>query len=104
MPDTDVEVEVEVEVEVDLYEIRADGTSIYLTQDVQRARYRESLREAHLVKPGFINFYTSSFFSRTIQRGCRLRLVLRSPDPLDYARNYNGGGNPMAESGKDEVV
>lgn len=99
VPDTDVE--------VDVYEIRADGTSIFLTQDVQRARYRESLRKAHLVKPGAINLYTFntfSFFSRTIQRGSRLRLVLRSPDPLDYARNYNGGGNPVAESGKDARI
>ena len=96
VPDTDVE--------VDVYEIRADGTSIYLTQDVQRARYRESLREAHLVKTGVVHLYTFdtfSFFSRTIPRGSRLRLVLTSPDPLDYARNYNGGGNPVAESGKD---
>ena len=34
-------------------------------------------------------------------RGSRLRLVLSSPNPLATARNYNGGGNPVAESGKD---
>lgn len=96
VPDTDVEVGV--------YEICADGSSIYLTEDVLRARYRESLREAHLVKPGAINRYTFNtfyYFSRTIQRGSRLRLVLTSPSPMASARNYNGGGNPVAESGRD---
>ncbi|MBF9235885.1 CocE/NonD family hydrolase [Hymenobacter sp. BT683] len=96
VPDTDLEVGV--------YEIRPDGSSIYLTTDVKRARYRESLREARLVKPGAVNRYTFDtfmFFSRTVKRGSRLRLVLTTPNPMASARNYNGGGNPTAESGKD---
>ena len=42
-PDTDLQ--------ADLYEIQPDGTSIALWNDVRRLRYRESLREAKLVKP-----------------------------------------------------
>ncbi len=96
VPDTDLEVRV--------YEIQPDGSSIYLTTDVQRARYRQSLREARLVKPGVVNAYifnTFYYFSRTIKRGSRLRLVLTTPNPMASARNYNGGGNPTAESGRD---
>ena len=96
VPDTDVEAV--------LFEIKADGTSIYLTRDMLRARYRESLRQARLVQPGAVNLYTFNtfyYFSRTIQKGSRLRLVLQTPSPLAVARNYNGGGNPNAESGRD---
>ena len=94
----------DADVAVNVYEIKPDGSSVYLTQDVQRARYRESLRAAKLVKPGEINLYTFStfdFFSRTIGRGSCLRLVLGTPSPLESARNYHGGGNPNAESGRD---
>ena len=45
-PDTDLS--------ADLYEIQPDGTSIALWSDIRRLRYRESLREAKLVKPGEI--------------------------------------------------
>ena len=89
---------------VSVYEVRPDGACIYLTTDVQRARYRQSLRTAQLVKPGAVELYTFNTFyylSRTLQRGSRLRLVLGTPSPLASARNYHGGGNPTAESGKD---
>src|SRR5205823_65726 len=46
-PDTDLS--------ADLYEIQPDGTSIALWSDIRRLRYRESLREAKLVKPGEID-------------------------------------------------
>src|SRR6266404_3434577 len=44
----------DVDLEADLYEIQPDGTSIALWNDIRRLRYRESLREAKLVKPGEI--------------------------------------------------
>jgi putative CocE/NonD family hydrolase len=37
-----------------LYEVQPDGTSIILWSDTRRLRYRDSLREAKLVKPGEI--------------------------------------------------
>ena len=87
-----------------VYEIRPDGTAIYLTQTSLRARYRASLREAQLVKPGVVSLYSFNsfyYFSRTIQPGSRLRLLLRTPNPIATARNYNGGGDPNAESGRE---
>ena len=98
VPDTDFR--------VDVYEIQPDGTSIRLTLrgDRMRARYRESLRQEKLVKPGEINRYEFNsfrFFSRRIAKGSRLRLVLRSPNSIYWQKNYNSGGVVAEESGKD---
>jgi len=89
---------------VTIYEIMLDGTSIALTQDRLRARYRESLRQEKLVKPGEINRYEFNgfwFFSRRIAKGSRLRLVLVSPNSIYIQKNYNSGGVVSEESGKD---
>ena len=96
VPDTDFRVSV--------YEIQLDGTSIRLTSDRMRARYRESLRQEKLVQPGEINRYEFNsfrFFSRRIAKGSRLRLVLRSPNSIYGQKNYNSGGGVAEESGKD---
>jgi putative CocE/NonD family hydrolase len=96
VPDTDFRVL--------LYEIKPDGASILLTQDMMRARYRESLREEKLVEPGKINRYEFDgffFFSRQIAKGSRLRLVIRAPNSIYWQKNYNSGGEVAAESGKD---
>lgn len=96
VPDTDFA--------VTLYEIMSDGTSIRLTRDWMRARYRESLREEKLVTPGeiypyeFKGFY---FFSRQIAQGSRLRLVLKSPNSILIQKNYNSGGVVAQESAED---
>jgi hypothetical protein len=47
VPDTDFS--------VTLYEILPDGSSVRLTSDRMRARYRESLSEEKLVKSGEIS-------------------------------------------------
>jgi putative CocE/NonD family hydrolase len=96
VPDTDFEVTV--------YEIMPDGTSIALTQDRMRARYRDSLREEKLVKAGEINRYefkSFMWFSRLVGKGSRLRLVLRSINSGGFQKNYNSGGIVVEESGKD---
>ncbi|MBI3405898.1 MAG: CocE/NonD family hydrolase [Acidobacteria bacterium] len=96
VPDTDFDVAV--------YEVMPDGTSIALTQDRMRARYRESLRQEKLVKFGEINRYEfASFmwFSRQVQKGSRLRLVLSCPNSIQLEKNYNSGGVVAKESGKD---
>ena len=96
VPDTDFRVSV--------YEIQLDGTSIRLTSDRMRARYRESLRQEKLVQPGEINRYEFNsfrFFARRIAKGSRLRLVLRSPNSINSQKNYNSGGVVAEESGKD---
>ncbi len=96
VPDTDLRVEVD--------EIRPDGSSIQLTSDLMRARYRDSLTEEKLVKPGEINRYEFNgftFFSRRIAKGSRLRLILACPNSIQLEKNYNSGGVVATESGKD---
>jgi putative CocE/NonD family hydrolase len=98
-PDTDFQ--------VFLYEILPDGTSIGLTTDQTRARYRESLRQEKLVRPGEINrydFQSFTFFSRRIAKGSRLRLLVISPNSIYMEKNYNSGGIVARESGKDARV
>ena len=94
----------DVDFEATLYEILPDGGSVLLTQDMLRARYRESLRRETLVKPGEINRYDFNgfvFFSRRIARGSRLRLLVRSPDSIFVEKNYCSGGVITAESAQD---
>jgi putative CocE/NonD family hydrolase len=96
VPDTDFEVTVD--------EILANGGSVRLTQDRMRARYRESLREPKLVRPGEIDLYRFDgfyFFSRLVSEGSRLRLVLKSPNSIHTQKNYNSGGVVVEESGAD---
>lgn len=96
VPDTDFQVSV--------YEIQRDGTSVLLTSDAMRARYRDSLTKEKLVKPGEINRYEFNafqFFSRRIGKGSRLRLILSCPNTIQLEKNYNSGGVVAEESGKD---
>ncbi|MCP4656834.1 MAG: hypothetical protein GY856_15600 [bacterium] len=96
MPDTDFQAAV--------YEIRSDGGSVALSNDLMRARYRESLREPKLVEPGEVNRYEFDgfpFFSRRIAKGSRLRLVFKSPNSIQTQKNYNSGGVVAEESGAD---
>jgi putative CocE/NonD family hydrolase len=96
VPDTDFSVAV--------WEVQPDGTSILLTADALRARYRESPRKERLVKPGEINRYEFSsftYFSRRLAKGSRLRLLLRSPNSIYLEKNYNSGGVVADETKKD---
>ena len=95
-PDTDLS--------ADLYEIQSDGTSIALWSDIRRLRYRESLREAKLVKPGEIvkcDFDPGLFVARRLMKGSRLRLVISSPNSIFWQKNYNSGGIAADETAKD---
>ena len=87
-----------------LYEIGADGSSILLTADQLRARYRESLEKETLIKPGEVLRYDFDRFTwcaRRLQKGSRLRLVISSPNDPYQEKNYNSGGVVADESGKD---
>ncbi|MET0232546.1 MAG: CocE/NonD family hydrolase [Rhodanobacteraceae bacterium] len=95
-PDTDFAVGV--------YEIRSDGSSVALTDDLLRARYRKSFRDAELVKPGAVERYDFDHFTftaRRIAKGSRLRLVVAPVNSLWNQKNYNAGGVVASESGKD---
>lgn len=87
VPDTDINVL--------LYEIQTDGSSILLTYDTMRARYRDSLSSPALMKTGEITrfaFKTFDWFSRLVAAGSRLRLVLMPPKTFDYEINFQSGG------------
>lgn len=99
-PDTDLY--------VSLHEIGVDGSSIRLSTDAIRARYREGLRTPRLIRtrePLRYDFERFTFVSRQIRRGHRLRLVIASVGRLvetNFAeKNYNGGGVVAAESAED---
>ncbi|MDX1572366.1 MAG: CocE/NonD family hydrolase [Xanthomonadales bacterium] len=96
VPDTDVN--------VTLYEILPDGTSIALTGETQRARYRDSLEVETLMTPGEIEHFVFErfyFFSRLIGKGSRLRLFIRPANGLAQQRNYNAGGVVAQETKAD---
>jgi uncharacterized protein len=95
-PDTDFSVFV--------YEIRQDGSSILLTNDRQRARYRESAREDKPIttrKPLQYDFTGFTFTSRQMKKGSRVRLVIAPINSIYSQKNYNTGGAVSTESMKD---
>jgi len=94
----------DVDLECDLYEVQPDGTSIALWSDLRRLRYRESLREAKLVKPGEIvrcDFNPGLFVARRLMKGSRLRLVVTAVNSILWQKNYCSGGVVAEETAKD---
>lgn len=99
VPDTDFQVR--------LYEILPDGTSIFLTGDQLRARYKNSLHNAQWVKLNEISQYefkTFQFFARRIAKGSRLRLVLKCPNTIYLEKNYNTKGVVSEASNKESNI
>jgi hypothetical protein len=95
-PDTDLQ--------ADLFEIQPDGTSIPLWTDSRRLRYRESLRQAKLVKPDEIvacDFAPGLFVARRLMKGSRLRLIISAQNSTNAEKNYNSGGVVAEETAKD---
>jgi hypothetical protein len=94
----------DVDLECDLYEIQPDGTSIALWSDLRRLRYRDSLREAKLVKPGEIvrcNFNPGLFVARRLMKASRLRLIVTGVNSIMWQKNYCSGGIVAEETVKD---
>jgi putative CocE/NonD family hydrolase len=93
----------DVDLECDLYEIQPDGTSISIWSDQRRLRYRESLREAKLVKPDEIvkcDFNPGLFVARRLMKGSRLRLVVTAVNSIFWQKNYCSGGIVADETAK----
>jgi putative CocE/NonD family hydrolase len=89
---------------VGLFEVRPDGSSIFLASDMLRARYRESLEKARLVTPGKAERYDFdgfAWFARRLAKGSRLRLAVTALNSLFFEKNYHTGGVVADESGKD---
>jgi putative CocE/NonD family hydrolase len=94
----------DVDLQCDLYEIQPDGTSILLWSDLRRLRYRGSLREAKLVKPGEIvrcDFNPGLFVARRLMKGSRLRLVVSAVNSILWQKNYCSGGVVAEETARD---
>jgi uncharacterized protein len=94
----------DVDLSAQLYEVQLDGTSIVLCSDIRRLRYRESLREAKLMKPGEIvrcDFNPGLFVARRLMQGSRLRLVVSALNSTAFEKNYCSGGVVAEETAKD---
>jgi putative CocE/NonD family hydrolase len=95
-PDTDFAVSV--------HEVRHDASSILLSTDLQRARYRKDRRHASLIatrEPLEYSFDGFTFVSRMVRKGSRLRLVIGPVNSTFSQKNYNAGGDVSAESMRD---
>lgn len=98
-PDTDLEAY--------LYEVLPDGTSLRVWTHTCRLRYRESPRQAKLMKAGEIvacDFAPGLFVARRLMKGSRLRLVVSCPNTIWAEKNYNSGGVVAEETAKDARV
>jgi hypothetical protein len=90
-PDTDFN--------VSIYDIGSDGSSVYLTEQNFRARYREGLRVEKLIStsaPLRYDFDHFFYVSRRIDKDHRLRLVVRPNHTIKWEKNYNSG-KPVAD-------
>lgn len=95
-PDTDFAVRI--------YEIRPDGSSLPLTSQLLRARYRTSERRPELVTthdPVEYRFENFTFVSQEIKKGSRLRIVLGAPDSIYLEKNYNAPGVVLDQTRQD---
>lgn len=91
VPDTDLSVR--------LFEVRPDGSTVFLTHTAMRARYRTSRTEAELVEPGAVEAYEFDdfyWFARTLRKGSRLRLVIGGLLGSSWQHNFQSG-KPIAD-------
>lgn len=100
VPDTDIRVQ--------LFEVRKDGSAVFLGHDWIRARYRKDPRQAALVTPGKRELYVFDqfpFMARSLSPGSRLRLAI-SPlgASIHQQRNRNSGGVVADETAKDNRI
>lgn len=89
---------------VTVSEVAADGTILRLSSDVQRARYRESLRAPKPVttrEPLRYDFSRFTFASRLVRQGSRLMVCIAAANSLFDQRNYNTGGTVADETRAD---
>jgi putative CocE/NonD family hydrolase len=92
VPDTDIRAA--------LYEVKADGSVVFLTQDWVRARYRNSLRHEEPVKPGVTapyRFEHFNFVARTLAAGSVLRLVVVPQGASFQGERNRNSGKPVAD-------
>jgi uncharacterized protein len=87
-----------------VFEVGIDGRAMQLTTDSLRARYREDIRNAKLIRtkePLRYDFEHFMFVSRLVGKGSRLRLVVGPINSIYSQKNYNSGGIVSEESMRD---
>ncbi len=99
-PDTDIRAA--------LYEVKADGAVVFLTQDWVRARYRAGERHAVLAQPGQLlayRFEHFNFVARTLAAGSVVRLVIAPLGAsLHVERNRNSAKPVELQTAADNRV
>lgn len=100
VPDTDIRAA--------LYEVKAGGSVVFLTQDGVRARYRLSDRQPVLATPGRVAAYRFEHFNlvaRTLARGSVVRLVVVPLGAsLQVERNRNSAKPVALQTAADNRV
>jgi putative CocE/NonD family hydrolase len=88
-----------------VYEVTAGGRTIYLGDSEIRARYRNGVdRPPELVQPGRVERYRFDrfhWFSRRLEKGSRLRVVIGPLNSPALEKNYQSGGDPARETSAD---
>ena len=90
-----------------LFQILPDGSTLLLSEDFLRARYRVSSRTEVLAKPGevyMLSFPEMMFVSRRMPMGSRLGFAITCVNSARLERNYNSGGRVADECGDDARV
>jgi uncharacterized protein len=85
-----------------VYEVTPDGGTIYLGDSELRARYRRGVDQPpRLVQPGTVERYRFDrfhWFSRRLEKGSRLRLVMLPVNTPEWEKNYQTSGDPATEA------
>jgi uncharacterized protein len=86
--------------------ILPDGSSIKLGEDIRRARFRDNVFTAELLKPDEIAKipFEFSWMARRIPAGARLRLTIAALNSPAYQKNYNTGGRIGYEKIEDARI
>ena len=95
-PDTDFEFKV--------FEVKPDGTNVFLGSGVMRARFRNSLEKEELVEPEEVNLYKIKslyMLNKKVENGSQLRLIFGYLDTPDFQKNYNSGKDISYETATD---
>jgi len=89
--------------EILLYEIQENGKCVFLTTDIIRARYRNSIDKESFPKPNTIIEYifnTPALIVRKLKKSSRLRLVIRNLNSPHYQKNFLTGSDVSFETAK----
>jgi putative CocE/NonD family hydrolase len=89
---------VDTDITVKIVELRADGYSRNIEDGIIRARYRKSLHEAEMLRPGVVALFGIDLGSTGIElaEGSRIRVEIAGSNFPKYDRNPNTGEEPMS--------